>query len=291
MIIQNKLQQLILSFIGLLIISLILWVRIVRYLFKIKTQFVFPLGFFKCILIFMVIFYAYNIYIVFLFLICKNNKTLLFQHIAKYPIIKKFILNLQLIKESPKIFYTTIIYPHVPVVFLIEKPTFNLVKLFAHKHKDFIYFLFIIFPRSIVSTLFLLSIFQVIAATTFVSSLFLLLLPLFYNCYYYMAKHFCDENIPYFKDHLIIKKSDKKGMLHVEFVNIIPNYPDAKDIITHKNNKELLNWFISNYNIYTNIRNFLIRLQIVENKYKNYENLYVYSCYFIGWSYILYFLL
>jgi hypothetical protein len=280
---KKYITNFILSLIGFFIIIIILWVRILRYILNIQPIIMLPLALKNMIVIFFIIIYSYFLYTTILFLLKKEA-----QIFNKNVFFIRLINIIFLIKKSPQIFYTTIIFPNLPVAFFLEKPLFNILKFFVHKKKKIIYIFFKTFPRTLVSTIFLINIFYFDNKSYFVISLFFLLLPLFYNSYYYMADHLCDKNVPYFRDHLIFKKSKIKGYSDIEFADVIPNYNDAKDIITHRNNDKLLQWFIYNYDVYTNIKNFLLHLQRIEDKYKPYENLYVYSCYLIGWLYILY---
>lgn len=281
-------QHLFILLLGAIVIIFFFWLRILRHFDEKKPLYVFPEYFSKFILFIFILYYIYGLYSAILEILNKKSANKLIVFIQKQLQDTVLLTIVVAIKESPKIFYKTVIYSYFKVVYIIERPLYTIAKKFSCKPKDILYLTFNLIPRIIVSTLFLLSIFYLKVLPYFIVSIFLLVLPLFYSCYYYIANHLCDENIPYFRDHLQFKESQEEGFLNVEFAEVIPDYPDAEDIIKHKNNKPLLQWFAMNYEIYTNLKSFLKKLQKLEDKYKLYENLYVYTCYIIGWSYILY---
>jgi hypothetical protein len=281
-------KNIIINLLGFLIIIFFFWTRFLRRFIEKKSLYFIPLYVTKGLLLFCLLIYCYFIYSAIKIIFDYKKKNQIIIHLENNVVIKYIISCLLVFKNSPKTFYKTLIYSKFNMAIIIEKPVYALAKLFAKKPKDIIYLSLSVIPRVAIATLFIISLFFFNTLLYFFTSLCLLILPLFYNIYYYITDHLCDENISYFSDHLIFKESKNKGFLKVEFAPYIPDYPDAQDIITHKNNNELLDWFAYNFDVYTNIKNFLIKLKKVEDKYKPYENLYVYSCYIIGWSTILY---
>jgi hypothetical protein len=188
--------------------------------------------------------------------------------------------------NSPKTFYEYI-FDYINVSSIIELPVSYLLVFMLKRPHSIIYILTNTIPKVIISTIFLLDVFYFHNLHYFYISLILLGIPVIVNCYRYMVNDLADKNNFYLQSHLEITPSNRPGFSAVKFKDKIPPIEDAKDIVTHKNNKALLDWFVDNFELYCNIKNFCTRIQKAEDLYKPYENIYIYTCYLIGWVYIL----
>lgn len=76
--------------------------------------------------------------------------------------------------------------------------------------------------------------------------------------------------------------------LYITFADVTPDFHDAVDVIVEKNNKELLKWFINNFDTYNRIYNFVTQIEESSTIYILYQNIFIYTIYFTCWCYILY---
>jgi hypothetical protein len=191
------------------------------------------------------------------------------------------------IRESPKTFYKNIIVEYFNVSYLIENPTIAFFKLFKKKSKDPLYLFFITLPKIIIATLFLIDVFYFNRLNLFFNWLPLLIIPLVFKCYLYMADHLADLNLRFFSAHLEFTTSTETGFSNVSFLKESPLIEGAFDIVKNKHNKELLYWFVNNFDIYRNIKSFIQKIYQAQERISPIENIYIYGCYTIGWFYIL----
>ena len=281
-----NLKNITITLIGLFIILFIIWLRIIR---KIKAKSIFELsntlsG--KCVIILFIFFFL-------LIIVLSILKIKEINYVFKTSIFQnKFILffvniYINYIKNSPKYVYKNYIFEYFNVAILIEKPLYKIIKLFAGKKKTFIYLLSNTFPKIIIVIIFLCDVYYYQQFHLFFKSLILLAIPLCANIYRYMAEDLADLNIHFFGSHLDILTTDDPDKMAIVFKKEIPNIEGAFDIINNANDTSLLEWFAYHYDVYTNIKSFCIKLNKVEDQIKPYENLFIYSCYLIGWFYIL----
>lgn len=286
----NKINQTILfSLIGFLLIIFFFWFRFFRtkgfFLWLSQNRIL-------VIFIFLLFICYFIILVISAFLKIKNPQKPLIvynklsQFFFKYSFIKSLLELLLKIKDSPKTFYENIIYPNINMVYVIEKPIFFVIKIFAGKPKDFIYLFFKTIPRISFASLFCLTVFYVKSFIFFKTSILLLLMPIFYNIYFYIVKHFCKENLPYFIAHLKLLNTEN-GFLNLSLADKTPDYPDAIDLDKYRN-ENTLRWFVKNFDIYSNINSFLKKLEEVENFYKPFEDIFVYILYSIIYIYFIY---
>lgn len=280
------------SSLGFLLTIFFFWFRFLRtkgfslWLSQNKMFFIFIFSFFLCYFIiliikaFLKISYPQKSSVVY---------TTLSNFICKYSFIKFLLEILLQIKDSPKTFYENIIYPNINMVYVIEKPVYFILNFFVGKPKDIIYLVFKTIPRMVFAFLFFLTVFFIKSFIFIKTSILLLSIPMFYNIYFYIVKHFCKVNLPYFIDHLKLVNTEN-DFLNLSLADKTPNYPDAIDLDKNRTDN-VLNWFVKNFDIYSNINSFLQKLEEIENFYKPFEDIFVYSLYSIIYLYFIYVIL
>jgi hypothetical protein len=276
------------NFIGFIIIFYILVFRILRIKFFTMdyTQEVYLLLAF-CMTFLFFVFLLFTI-----FQLLNKKYKLLNNTIVSNKIISLMIHKLLIIYDSPKKVYEMYVFNKINVSYIIEKPVYYLLKYFAKKYKGFFQIIFCSIPKIFTAFLFFYSIFYYNNLYYFYKYIIILLLPLFYNIYLFMIKNLAEKNLKYFIAHLKFEKcTTNSNNLIINFSDIKPNFPDAVDIVAAKNDIKLLNWFVTNYDIYRNIYRFVTTLEHFSKKYSLYENLITYTFYFLGWFHILYMLI
>lgn len=175
---------------------------------------------------------------------------------------------------------------------LIEIPVWNYLKFCATRKissSKIFYVITGMLPRVIVVTVLIIDIFILNTVTYFYSAMFLLGLPLLTKAYCYLCERLADINCYYFGSHLKeLPELNRPGFISVGFADNVPPIEDAVDIVTQKDNEELLSWFVKYYDIYNNIKSFILNIKRIETTYRPYEGIYVYGCYVIAWGYLLY---
>jgi hypothetical protein len=196
---------------------------------------------------------------------------------------------LQNIKEGPKAVYNYIIHnPYFNISFIIEIPIYKLVQLFAGKSKAIIYIITNTLPRIFTVSIFIIDIFVFHHVKFFYYSLILLGIPLIINAYRYIIETVSDMNNIFLLSHLQEVLPKESGYTTYKLADETPSIEGAINLEGRQNDHALLSWFVSHYDTYSNIKNFILRIKDVENLIKPYENLYVYGFYVLGWGFLIY---
>lgn len=282
----------ILVFIGIILITVLLWNR-----FRIRL----PKNFIDFS------FYFVILMIIISLIICLYSIKLLYKP-TKSSIISKAIIHIysnqnivrvldiiQKILDSPKSVFEKINHSLFmkkygkKIGFYTEIVPYKLSIWRKDKSKTIFYVLPNIVPKVIVSSLFIIDILFFYHIKYFYFSLVILILPMIINCLRYIIKESAQDTLKYLNAHLRFFDVNLETLEYkVQFKDKIPDIEDAKDIITHQGNKELLEWFLFNFERYSDIVDFLDEIKKEEEFYKPYENIFVYGCYLIGWLYILF---
>lgn len=285
---KNNIQYII----GTSIICLLLWNRFFRIRLP-RTLDEFHNLIFVIIFIGMCIMLIYSV----IQIIKYKNNTGMFVRIQKHPIIQKILLlyDTFIIDSMRKICKSVILdQEYINLATIVELPLKRFINFCIKRNRQLEILLYIIFhtlPRIFVASIFIIDIYVFKYLKYFYYALVLLGIPLIFKAYKYLSEQLADINCFYFGSHLKIASRMKDGLISsvtYTLADEIPPIEDAQDIVTRKNDIDLLNWLSENYNLYSQIKSLMQLLTIRESVIKPYENLYVYSCYALGWGYILY---
>lgn len=196
----------------------------------------------------------------------------------------KYIYNTYILQAPLHV--VELILQYMNIGYYIERPTLYILKKMIHKNKIYLVLIMKFIPKIIISTLFITDILYFCKLNYFYKALVLLLLPLFFTFYTMITEKIALINLEFFGSHLQKKTSNETGFDEYFFANQMPNIDNAIDIVKHQHDYALLNWVVSNYDIYGNIYNFIQNIKVAETKANPYVNLYIFSCYLSGWLYI-----
>lgn len=282
-------------FCGLLLLCFVIWNRFFRIRLPknidvfINNPILLFLAYCTCIL-----FSSMIIYNCYLLLFKANEIKPKISLVSKYlAIIIKNRVVLQLI-ESPKIFYE-FLFQKINVAFFIEN-SFQRIFKFLHKNNKrynnillmSIYFFINTLPRIIVASIFVIEILIYRELCYFYQSLILLGMPLIFKGLLYILQDLADKNTYYITAHIFIDYDPlSSNYLQVNFRDEIPPIEDATDIVTNKNNKALLQWFIKMFQLYRDIKGLTFTFYQIKALYASYETIFISSLYLFGWLCIL----
>lgn len=292
---QKTIHNKLLLLIGLLLITILLWNRFLRiHLPKDFIDFYLPI-----VVLFTLV--SLVVLIINIKLIYKPSKisviSKLMIKVYDYYYLALLLNAITVISNSPQKVLDFINHSFFmkkygkQIGYYTETVPYNLLLWRKDKSKAIFYIPTNMIPRIVVACMFLVDVFYFKHIQYFYYSLFLLTLPMIMNAIRFIITDSAKSTLKYLNAHLRFYDVDLKTLDYkVEFRDIIPDMEDAKDIITHRGNKELLEWFMFNFERYGEIANFMEDVKKKEDFYKPYENIFVYSCYLLSWLYILFFI-
>ena len=211
-------------------------------------------------------------------------------HISKY-----FDRITDLVREAPKTAYIRLIFEKFNVAIVTQRPFFKIADFLKTLPPPFkyqfvltlIHIVFRILPRFIPPTIFVIEVLLFNHIHYFYASLLLYAISLFYKVLLWILHHQAHHNITLLRAHIKCEYNREIDYFVISFQDKTPDIEGAIDLTSIRHDPAWLDWFITNNDIYTTIRWLVDELGVVDEKLTDYERLYIFIMYIIGWIYIL----
>lgn len=273
-------------FIGLFIVFYTTWLRILKN--RLPTDlhiFSSTLYYYLCVffvILFLLLFFI-NLKLVFF----HKKHSIILNYLLEFKVITSIInINRKYIENAPlQVLEFSLIF--INWARYLENFSMFFLKKMLHKDKIYIVILFNFIPKIIVSIFFCIDVFYYFHFYYFYKSLYLLIIPTIMNSYKFIMLNIAERNLFFSTNHLRKRPCDIPDMAFHILAPQTPNIKGAIDLVKHKNDNVLLNWFLYILDTYRNIFSFFTAISERETEIKPFFNLFFYGFYLSGWLYIL----